>query len=169
MVAGEDHLIDDLLRTGREATPAEIERILNRMATAPLDTRPVRVPGYLRGQTYGGRALQSRDESAFVHIVKRVRNDRQWVEGTTMADYLEDLRRAVRQPDARLLIYARHGEHHAGVIADTDLAVPVRRRGELALPNLLVVYSWERRAIRTGYQFSSLDKVEIPGDARWLK
>ncbi len=168
-MVGEDHLISELLRSGHEATPAEVGRILSRMATAPLDVRLVRVPGYLRGQPYGGRTLQRRDQSAFVHLVKRVRYDRQWAEDTTMADYLEDLRRAVRQPDAHLLIYARHGEHHAGVIADTDLAVPVGRRGELALPNLLVVYSWERRAIRTGYQFSAMDKVGIPGDARWLK
>ncbi len=163
-----DRLIQELIQSGRLATQDEISLILERISEAPLDTRRGRAPGYLRGQVYGGRTVQARDETAFVHLVKRVRHDRQWTEGTTQADYLADLRAAARQPDARLLVYARHGEHHAAVIAGTAVVVPEDRRGGRALPNLLAVYSTERGAIRTGYQFSDLGEVRIPEDARWL-
>ncbi len=163
-----DRLIRELVQSGRPAAQDELDLILERISVAALDTRLGRAPGYLRGQVYRGRTVQARDETSFVHLVKRVRHDRQWTEGTTEADYLADLRAAARQPDARLLIYARHDEHHAAVIAPTALVVPRDRRGARVLPNLLVVYSAERSAIRTGYQFSDLAEVRIPEDARWL-
>jgi hypothetical protein len=36
-------------------------------------------------------------------------------------------------------------------------------------PNLLVVYSADRGVLITGYQFSSLAHVRLPGEVVWLK
>lgn len=85
------------------------------------------------------------------------------------AQYLDDLHHAARNATARLLVYTRHGEHHAGIIAEATAVVAADRRGEQMLPNLLVVYSAERGAIRTGYQFSDLSGVRMPEDAQWLR
>lgn len=49
-----DELIRKLIQTRQPATEEEIERIIQRIATAPLDRSRVRAPGYLRGQSYGG-------------------------------------------------------------------------------------------------------------------
>lgn len=73
-----DRLIRELIQTGRAATEDEIERIVERMATAPFDTRIVRVRVAARGVSYRGQTLGARADSLTFHLVKRVALDRQW-------------------------------------------------------------------------------------------
>ncbi|MBI4492754.1 MAG: hypothetical protein HY690_08195 [Chloroflexi bacterium] len=137
-----DRLIRDLLQTGRGSTQTEVEQIIQRLVTAPFPTSQP-------------------------HLVKRL-HEEQWL-ATTEAEYIEDLRRAIRHPTARLAIYVRRGGHIAVTLTATDEVVPPSRRGARALPELLVVYSADRGIIISGYQISSLATTGVPKNARWLR
>lgn len=164
-----DRLIRALIQTGRRATPEEIERIVDRLATAPFEPRPKRVGVAERGWQYQGRSLAAREESLFYHLVKRVVADGQWGDGTTAEQYLVDLHQAARSDEAHLVVYAARGGHIAAAITPTIAVLPIARRGSDTLPNLLVIYSADRGIIVSGYQFSTLDETRIPQEARWLK
>ncbi len=139
------------------------------MAAAPFDLRVMTVRPGLRGVAYLGRILQPRDDAVVVHLVTRVVKERQWVEGTTAAQYVADLRRAVQQPDSRVLEYPRRGGPIAATISRTDRVLPVERQGVKPEQFLAVIYSVDRGVIITGYQFSSLETISIPREASWLR
>lgn len=135
----------------------------------PFNQRRLRVPGKERGTRYQGYTLGAREPSLMYHLIKRVVVEQQWARGTSAQQYLDDLHRAVRHPDARLVVYERGGDYVAATITPTAEILPLARRGTQFLPNLLVVYSANEGIIRTGYQFSDLSEVDIPEEARWLK
>ena len=163
-----DALIRELLRVGRQATPEQVARIVERLATAPFEPRQRTVRPAERGITYQGRVLGEREDSLFHHLIKRILVDEQWGYGTTASDYLADLRRAVRSPAARLALYRQRGGHVAATVTSTAEVVPPERQGPQALPNLLAIYSADRGIIVTGYQCSALDQTRIPETALWL-
>lgn len=164
-----DRLIRELIRTGRPATPEEVERIIERMATVPFNPRQRRVRGEERGASYQGYTLGAREEALRYHLIKRVVIEKQWAEGTTEEQYLADLRRAVSSSAARLVVFERRGGFLAATITPTDLVIPVARHGSRSLPVMLVIYAADRGIIVSGYQFSSLETVRIPEEARWLR
>ena len=67
-----DRLIRELIRGRRQATRPEVERIIERMATAPFATHLVTVPPDERGARYLRRILRTRVDSATYHLIKRV-------------------------------------------------------------------------------------------------
>lgn len=162
-----DRLIRALIRTGRDATLEEVDRIVHRMATAPPDRRALPVPRRLRGSNYLGRTLGARAEAFFRHLVERVVDEQQWSWGTTEDRYLGDLASAVLDPSARLMVYNRRGENIAAVFAEN--VVSEERKGQEALPYIFVVYSADRGKIITGYQISGLGEVSIPEGFGWLR
>ncbi len=164
-----DRLIRELLQSGRQATAAEVEQILERMVSAPFNTASVRVPPGERGTSYQGRTLGASAPSIEYHLAKRVVIEQQWAPGTTAAEYLEDLRRAIRDPAARLAVYGRWGDHLAATVTPTGRVLDAARQGPRREAQLFVVYSADRGMIVTGYQFSTLAAVGIPAGARWLK
>jgi hypothetical protein len=164
-----DRLIRELIASGRGASPDEIAQIVERMATAPFTTRLLHVPTRERGASYQGHILAARMPSLVYHLVKRVAIEEQWQWGTTLVRYLADLKRAVRDPTARLVVYERRGDFVAATITPTSRIIPAARLGLDALPQVLVVYSANSGMIVTGYQFSTLDQIRIPGEAQWLR
>lgn len=162
-----DRLIRNLISTGREATPEEIGQVIERMASAPFDRRDLPVPPPLRGLRYQDRELGARADALFRHLVQRVVDEGQWAVGTNAAQYVGDLRQAVRHPASRLAVYERRGGNVAAVFASNE--VPNDRRGHNAEAHIFVVYSADRGRIVSGYQVSNLDRVSIPEDTRWLK
>ena len=164
-----DRLIRDLIETGRRVTPEEIERIIERMATAPFEPRVRRVRPRERGASYLGQTLGAQARSLAYHLIKRVVLEKQWAEGTTEEQYLSDLRRAVRSPDARLAVYRRQTGAIAATLCPTSTALPPVRRGADAVGLLLVVYSADRGIMISGYQISALDQANIPQEALWLR
>ena len=158
----------ELVRTRRAATPAEVQQILAHMAAAPFDPRDQAVPATLQGVSYLGRTLGPREPRHLVLLVQRVIGDSQWAYGTTEAEYLADLRAAVRHMLARLVVYERRGGFHAATLTPTAMILPIQRRGPQWLPLLYVVHSADRGTISSGYQASALTTLSIPGDALWL-
>jgi hypothetical protein len=161
-----DRLIRELIETRRAATNDEVEQIVERMASAPFEPRDISVPSELRGKRYLGNQLGARAPVLLVHPMQRVMLDRQWADGTTEDEYLEDLRRAVRAPAAHVVVYERRGGHVAAVLAPNT--IPANRRGLDALPWIYVVHSADRGTMISGYQATSLQAISIPEDARWL-
>jgi hypothetical protein len=164
-----DQLIIELIRSRRAATADEVRRILERMAPAPFDDRPRRVPVQERGLKYLDWTLERRMPSPIYHLVKRVAIEEQWAVGTTEEQYVSDLQVAVRHPAARLVVYERRGGCMAATVTLTSLVLPVERMNLGTLEMLLVVFSADRGTIVSGYQFSESDTVAIPGDALWLR
>lgn len=163
-----DRLIRELIATTRNAEPAEIERILERIATAAFNTDLIQVERFERGLEYRDRQLMPWDDSLFVHLVRRVLLDEQWVMGTTAEQYVEDLRRVAHVGSVGLAVYHRRGGSIAALLGATHLIIPEARRGPRALPQLFVVYSADRGIIVSGYQVEGRETISIPGDTRWL-
>jgi hypothetical protein len=160
-------LIRELVRTRRPASYDEVEQMLARMATAPFLSRPLAVPPADRGAEYQGKPLGRRADSGTYHLVKRVVIEEQWADGTTLDSYLNDLRRAVRDPSARLVVFERRGGALAATVTPTERVLTPERRGAQTLPHLLVIYSADRGMIVTGYQFSAVERVGISQEATW--
>jgi len=160
-----DRLIREVLRTRQTASREEADRILERISYAPF-MGEVRVPPRHRGLTYRGREVQARENSLFYHLAKRV-DERQWAEGTSEEEYLEDLHSAALEPSSRLVLYELRGGSIAAVIAENS--VPGERRGPDALDYLFVAYSADRATIITGYQVSSTETLSLSEDPLWLR
>ncbi len=161
-------LVEELIATGRAPERTEIDQIIERIATAPFEPREIRAPLPERHLTYGQYSLAGPVPSLVYHLIKRVVVERQWTPGTTAQLYVRDIRHAVRHPTARLVIYTRRGGTIATALVPTALVVPVARRGRRALRNIAVVYSVDRGAIITAYQYTDETTISIPRDARWL-
>ncbi|CAA9574428.1 MAG: hypothetical protein AVDCRST_MAG18-2375 [uncultured Thermomicrobiales bacterium] len=163
-----DQLIRELIDRERLATESEIAAIVARMVSAPFEPRTIAVPTDLQGVTYLTQTLDRRAPSLDIHLAKRVVSERQWTYGTTVVQYLADLRRAIQLPSARLLAYVRRGGYIAGVIVPTASVLTPTQLGLGALPFLLVIYSVDRGIIVSGYQIFALGQAGIPREARWL-
>lgn len=161
-----DDLIRAIIRTGRQATPTEVQQILRHIAGAPFDPRVIAVPSNRRGLTYQGRTLGGYEDALFVHLVQRVVVDEQWADGTTEQEYLDDLHAAAGDPGAQLVLYQRRGGAIAAIFAPN--VVPAHRWGRHAEPWLFVVYAADHGTIISGYQVSGLQTLSIPGGAQWL-
>lgn len=157
-----DRLIRYLIRTRREATPEEIERIVTRMAAAPF-MGAVHVPPRDRGLNYQGRTVGAREESLFYHLAKRV-GERQWTEDTTEEQYLQDLRDAIRSPEASLVLYKLRGGNLAATLSPNQ-----KRRGSNSLAYVFVVHSADRGRLATGYQASGFGMINVSENPLWLK
>lgn len=161
-----DDLIRELIDTGRPTKSGEVRRILSHIAGSPFNQATTRVSRKYRGLSYQGRTVGNREDSLFFHLAKRVVVEEQWANGTTEQDYLGDLRQAVQDPSARLVVYKSRGDNSAGVFAPN--VVSASRQGPRPEPFIYVIYSADRGIVVTGYQASSPQEVEVPGSARWL-
>jgi hypothetical protein len=161
-----DRLIRALLDTGRTANQNDLDTIRRRIAGAPFNVRPIAVPSSLVGHVYRGQVIPSVADSLSVHLWRRVLVDEQWAPGTTSADYLDDLRRAVREPGARLAIYLLRQSPQAIVVGPSS--VPEARRGPRAGAWIVVPYSVNGGMLTSGYQVHDLASVTLPSRTRWL-
>ena len=162
-----DQLIRDLLDHERPVGDEEIAAIVARLASAPFSEQIVSVPRKYRKSPYVGWSLGERERSLRLHLVLRVVGDRQRHEGTTEESYVRDLHAAARDPASRLIIYQRRGGVIAAALAQNTMQA--ERLGAAPLPLLYVVYSADRSTLISGYQFSAVSTISIPGDARWLR
>ncbi|MDI3341069.1 MAG: hypothetical protein QJR03_11130 [Sphaerobacter sp.] len=125
-----DRLIRSLIRNPRPVHTREVQDIRDRIAGAGFNPTRLRVTRRYRGLSYQGRTVGNREEALFLHLVQRVVYDEEWAPGTTMAEYLEDLRSTVRDPDANVVLYERDEHAYAGIFGLNR--VPPRRLGPQA-------------------------------------
>jgi hypothetical protein len=165
-----DQLIARLIRDDEvDASPEEIERIVERIASAPFNRHRVRVPRSDRGMAYGDFVIGRVVDPLEYHLVKRVVEDGQWIDGTTADDYLADLRAAAQHPHARVLVYERAGDLCAATISATrDVVIP-ERLGPRPESHVLVVYSARHSVVRTAYMYSEFSELDMPEGVWWLR
>lgn len=164
-----DQLIVRFIREEIEASPEDVDRIVQRIATAPFNRRPTRVLSRERGMMYGDIVLGRMADPLVLHLVKRVVDEEQWAIGTTADEYLSDLRAAVLHPHAQIMVYERGGDLVAATMSPTDDIVPDNRRGVNWQPYLLVVYSARHGSVLSGYMFSTIEKLNLPERIKWLR
>lgn len=161
--------VDDLVRIAglgmRGLSANEIRRIQEEIARMPFTTKTVRVPLVDRGKFINGIQLEKYTPSDIYHLFKHI-DDGQWRSGTSLDDYLDDLRNGILRAE-RIATYIHQNERVVGFFAKNG--IDVSHLGPVSEEYLYVVYSINRHAIMTGYQTSGLDKLTIPGDAVWLK
>jgi hypothetical protein len=149
-------LILTLINTHRHATHAELEQIIAHAAQAPFSSRPLRMNRWLR-QELEARGLRVPTEklpSVDIHLLKRIHLDRQWPPGTTVGQFLADLRQAIRHPDVQVWTYRWLGEAFAGFLAPSHVQnVPNPEAG------IFVAYSADHDVLRTGFQASSPEAI----------
>ena len=164
-----DQLIVRLIREKIEASPGDLQRIVDHMATAPFNRHPVRVRARDRGLSYGGVVIGRIADPLDLHLAKRVVQEEQWTPGTTAHEYLDHIKSAIRHPQAQILVYERSGDLVAATIMPTADIVPADRQGVNVEHNLLVVYSARHGSVLSGYMFSALEKLNLPERIRWLR
>lgn len=70
----------------------------------------------------------------------------------------------------RLILYRQWQDRDlVAVIVPTENVLALEQIGAKAEPNLFVLYLANRGILISGYQFSSMDTIRIPGDAVWLR
>ncbi|MDQ6905284.1 MAG: hypothetical protein M3176_00500 [Chloroflexota bacterium] len=165
-----DWLIHDLIAHPRTATEEETRLITDRIASAPFNPDIQRVQRYERGRKYQAITLGSQADSLTLHLFRRVMGDSQWAAGTMAEDYVQSLQRAARDSRNRLVLYRQwYDRDLAAVIVPTGNVLAPKQIGTKPEPNLLVLYLANRGILISGYQFSSMDTIRIPGDALWLR
>lgn len=88
------------------------------------------------------------------HLLERVYLDQQWPPGTTVAQYVDDLHRAILHPDVEVWTYRYFGQPFAGFLSPSHVQ---------GLPGseqyIFVAYSPVFGTLTTGYQTSGRQKV----------
>ena len=164
-----DVLIRESIDTGRRVQPDEVDQIVERVATAPFDSRVIPVPTKYRGLSYQGRVLGARETALWYHLFIRIVANEQWAHGVTAVDYVADLRQVVRLPDSRIVVYTRRGGNIVGIIGSSDRGILKAHRGANNKSECYVVYSADRGIIISGYQFEDFGEIALSGNERWIR
>lgn len=150
-----DTLIIELIASGRQATDDELSRIVAHVAQAPLASRLIRPPSWLRAElTRLGITMPARMPAGEAHLLKRIHYDQQWPVGTLIDQFVADLRAAIRHPDVRVWTYEYFGEPCVGLLAPSHI-----RDAPGAQPYIFVVYSARYGTLSTGYQTSGPETI----------
>lgn len=157
-------------RDPQRVSPSEVDDIRATMARAEFSSDISTVRTKYRGYTHAGITTVAKMPSLDYHLVKRVAIERQWSERTTAASYLDDLRAIISNEASHLAVYERHNKMFVLAYQDTARVLPAERLGEETETYAGVFYEVDRGIITSGYQFSSLDALNIDQKAlRWIR
>lgn len=145
-----DDIILDLITANRQATSGEAAVIIAHVGQAPFATYLSRVPNRIRvGLAQYGIVCPVRASNVEWHLLERIHLDQQWPPGTTTAEYVRDLQRAVAHPESELWTYRYFGRPYAGFFGPSHIqGLPGSE------PYLFVAYSPTFSTLTTGYQTS---------------
>jgi hypothetical protein len=160
-------LIGEIIRSRRAARAEEVDRIIEHIANAPFNNQIVQVPIAHQNRSYLGSHIGTRTDSLTAHLLKRIFINEQWRIGTTLEEFLADIKAATLHESARPVVYERRGGIIVGTLSEN--VTPSARRGSLSLPLIYIVYSSDRDSIISVYQASNVHAIAIPGDALWLR
>jgi hypothetical protein len=161
-----DRLLRELLASGRAPTAAEVHLVVDHIATAPFNSREIAVDPEIIGQGYLGQRIPARASASLAQLWKRVLIDEQWSDGTTVEEYIADLRTSASDGMPKVMIAVIRESPSAGILAVN--LTPDERRGPNAGSLMFIGYSVNGGMITTGYQTDDLTRIKLPGSARWL-
>jgi len=166
----DDTLVRELIQTGREPTPDEVQRIVHHVASAGFNSQLVRVRPEHQGLLYQGTVLGARATSLEYHIVERVVVYEQWAYGTAAGQFVDDLHRLVAHPSTQIVLHRRMaGWSMVGFLGRTGSVVPADRRGAQARDLLWVDYSGDRGIIVTGFMVAHPADPDYGRVVRWIQ
>lgn len=102
-----DRLILELAESRREATDEEIQRIREHVAGAGYQPGSMTKAGSrIAGLVWEGETIRSshRLDNALVHYLRHVVAQDEWPPGTTVAEYVANLRSVVEDPNGGILL-----------------------------------------------------------------
>ncbi len=151
-----DGLILNLIKTGRRASVGEVTLLVAHVAQAPFASYPSQVPPLVRvGLQQAGITLPSgKVRSVEWHLLKRIYLDQQWPIGTTEAEFIADLHRAILHPRTEIWTYRYYSHPYAGFLSPSD----VQHRSQ-AERSIFVAYSPVFGTITTAYQTGGINQV----------
>jgi len=143
-----DALIVDLVESDRQATEDEVAQIVAHVSAAPFASRMIRSPRWFRNElARRGIVIPARISAAKFHLFRRVHLDEQWPPGTTLEDYVQDLRQAILHPQVQIWTYRYYGTPAVGFLAPSHIPDT-----SASTPFIFVAYSPQYGTIITGYQ-----------------
>ena len=151
-----DQLVHSLINTGRQATADELRQIIEHVAQAPLASRLLKINRWLRRtlERKGISIPRERLSAGELHLLKRIRLDRQWPPDISVEQFVADLHQAVRHPDVQVWTYRWLGGSFAGFLAPSHVQ-------DVSSPEefIFVAYSADHGTIKTGFQASSPEAI----------
>jgi len=150
-----DALIIELIESGRQAMDEELPQIVAHVAQSPFASRLVRPPRWWR-EALGrlGITMPARVSAGEFHLFRMVYLDEQWPPGTTLETYVQDLRQAIRHPEAQVWTYHYYGAPAIGFLAPSHIP-----EAPVSIPFIFVAYSPRYGTLTTGYQTAGPEKV----------
>jgi hypothetical protein len=166
-----DELIENLIRTDRDITDAELRDLRNTVASVGFDpAAKARAGTEVAGSVWQGRIIASRDHisNEVRHYLRHAIAGQEWPSGTVLDEYLQSLHDAVLDSDGAILL-----EQFPLVRRLTFLGHSGRWRGPSGGAWILVGYNLGYGYWVTGFQpgedrILSLQGSEGP-DRRWLQ
>ena len=151
-----DALILTLIETGRRASVEEVALLVAHVAQAPFASYPSQVPPLVRvGLQQAGITLPSgKVRSVEWHLLKRIYLDQQWPIGTTEAEFIADLHRAILHPRTEIWTYRYYSHPYAGFLSSSH----VQQRSQVER-SIFVAYSPLFGTITTAYQTGGISHV----------
>jgi hypothetical protein len=150
-----DALIVELVESGQRATDEELSHIVAHVAQAPFASRLVRPPRWWREALARlGITMPARVSAGEFHLFRRVYLDEQWPPGTTLETYVQDLRQAIRHPEAQIWTYHYYGAPALGFLAPSHIP-----GAPASTPFIFVAYSPRYGTLITGYRTAGLEKI----------
>ena len=167
-----DRLILEAATGVRQLTADELQRVLDYVARAGFGaTRHERAGGRLSGVVWQGRLLRGSDliSSEMVHYLRHAVVQREWPDGTTLAEYLSSVRRVVTDAASGVFLSRFHGRHWQVTV--------VRRSGNLHGPGghewVMVEYRVETGHWITAFQpecgLLYITQDQRRQELRWLR
>jgi hypothetical protein len=148
-------LIIELIESGRQATDDELAQIAAHVAQAPFASRLIRPPRWWRDAlAQCGIAVPVHVSAGEFHLFRRVYLDKQWPPSTTLEAYVQDLRQAIRHPEAEIWTYRYYGAPAIGFLAPSHIP-----EAPTSTPFIFVAYSPQYGTLITGYQTAGVEKV----------
>ena len=165
-----DALIRAVHDTGGSVTEAELTQILDHVARAGFDEQAREAArGPLRGQMWQGQPVigSTRLPPAVRHWLLHALVNREWPVGTTLAGYIDSLRRITLDPDSGVFVNTYQSEISLGIMRESR-----ELRGPGGHAWILVQYRVSTGHWTTGFQpEDGLEEITKPdwGQVRWMR
>jgi len=127
----------------------------------------VKVKKTFQGFQFKNGFLGETSTSLQYHLFTRVVVDEQWANWIDEQEYLADLFSVVTSKSSRIGIYTRYDGNFISFINDNT--IDETHLGRKSLSNVIVIFSLQRDAIISGYQFSLMSKIKLGDNIRWLR
>jgi hypothetical protein len=145
-----DELIEELIRTGRDVTNAELRELRRLVADAGFGPNAISpAGGDVAGLVWQGMNIASGDwlPNETLHFLKHVVAGQEWPTGTSLDEYVQSLRDTILEEEGAVSMEQVHTFHRLTFLSSSN-----RWRGPNGGPWILVGYNINYAYWSTGFQ-----------------